>query len=154
MGRVFKRGELKRTILAAIGELGEVHGYVLMHALRDRVGGGWKPSAGSIYPALLSLESAGLITSRMQDGVKSYSLTQSGSEALGGSPGTAWTSLASRSAASPVRETLQTHLHRLVDASPAGRRLVSPDRVASVEEVFRRAEDEIVAMLERNEEDG
>jgi DNA-binding PadR family transcriptional regulator len=39
-----------------------MHGYELITALEDKSGGRWKPSPGSIYPALRRLEHRGFIT--------------------------------------------------------------------------------------------
>jgi DNA-binding PadR family transcriptional regulator len=55
-----------------------MHGYELITVLDERSGGRWKPSPGSIYPALGKLEARGLITSTEQDGKRQYSLTDEG----------------------------------------------------------------------------
>jgi DNA-binding PadR family transcriptional regulator len=39
-----------------------MHGYELITALEEKSGGRWKPSPGSIYPALRRLEQRGFIT--------------------------------------------------------------------------------------------
>jgi DNA-binding PadR family transcriptional regulator len=39
-----------------------MHGYELISALEEKSGGRWKPSPGSIYPALRRLEHRGFIT--------------------------------------------------------------------------------------------
>ena len=68
MSRLFGRGELQAALLDAIGALGPSHGYAIMQTLAERVGNGWRPSPGAIYPALLGLEDAGLIEGRDGDG--------------------------------------------------------------------------------------
>jgi DNA-binding PadR family transcriptional regulator len=55
-----------------------MHGYELITVLEERSGGRWKPSPGSIYPALGKLEGRGLITSTEDDGKRRYSLTEEG----------------------------------------------------------------------------
>jgi DNA-binding PadR family transcriptional regulator len=50
-----------------------------MAELKDRVGGGWKPSPGAIYPALLALVDAGHVKTTHRDGTRMYSLSGSGS---------------------------------------------------------------------------
>jgi DNA-binding PadR family transcriptional regulator len=55
-----------------------MHGYELITVLDERSGGRWKPSPGSIYPALGKLEARGLITSTEQEGKRQYSLTDEG----------------------------------------------------------------------------
>ena len=78
MGRVFKRGELKQVILVVLDSIGAGHGYAIMGELKDRVGGGWKPSPGAIYPALLALVEQGLVATADRDGSRVYSLTAAG----------------------------------------------------------------------------
>jgi len=76
--RVFGRGELKSAVLALVAEFGPVNGYAVMHGLTDRVGNGWTPSPGSVYPALLALEDLGLIAGKPVHGTRSYTLTAAG----------------------------------------------------------------------------
>ena len=61
MSRVFRRGELKQAIIVVLADLGDAHGYAIMSELESRVGGGWKPSPGAIYPALLALVETGYL---------------------------------------------------------------------------------------------
>ena len=78
-GRV-RRGFLKSYILKLLGE-GERSGYDLMQTIREETGF-WRPSAGSMYPLLQSLEEAGLIDFRTEDRKKVYFLTDKGKRAL------------------------------------------------------------------------
>jgi DNA-binding PadR family transcriptional regulator len=59
-----------------------MHGYELITELESRSGGRWRPSAGSIYPALERLEEGGLVTSVEADGKRQFSLTDRGREML------------------------------------------------------------------------
>ncbi|MGY6500982.1 MAG: PadR family transcriptional regulator [Acidimicrobiales bacterium] len=68
-------------MLIVLGER-PVHGYELITELEARSAGRWRPSAGSIYPALGRMEKQGLISSDEVDGKKVFSLTASGREAL------------------------------------------------------------------------
>ena len=68
-----------------------MHGYQVMQELRERSGGAWAPSAGSIYPTLQQLEDEGLVQAEERDGRRVFTLTESGrSEAArvtrGGAP--------------------------------------------------------------------
>lgn len=78
MSRVFRRGELKRAVLHALAETGPANGYVIMQALAERIGGGWRPSPGAIYPALLALEDTGLITVHVHGETRTYALSATG----------------------------------------------------------------------------
>ncbi len=55
-----------------------MHGYELISALEERSGGRWKPSPGSVYPALGRLEHRGLISSTDADGKRRFELTDAG----------------------------------------------------------------------------
>jgi DNA-binding PadR family transcriptional regulator len=58
-----------------------MHGYELIGALEEKSGGRWKPSSGSIYPALHRLEHRGFIVSTEgDDGKRRFELTDTGRE--------------------------------------------------------------------------
>jgi DNA-binding PadR family transcriptional regulator len=57
-GRMFDSGELRLVILALIAEKPR-HGYEVIKALGERVGGDYSPSPGVVYPTLTLLEDMG-----------------------------------------------------------------------------------------------
>ncbi len=76
MGNV-RRGDIRRAILAFLLER-PGHGYEVIQYLEARTNGVWRPSAGSIYPALQLLEDEGLVRSGDQEGRRVYRLTPAG----------------------------------------------------------------------------
>jgi DNA-binding PadR family transcriptional regulator len=54
------------------------HGYDLIKALEDRMGGGYSPSPGVIYPTLTMLEEQGYATLTAENGKKLYQATPIG----------------------------------------------------------------------------
>lgn len=86
MTRVFRRGELEQAVLHVVVEAGPASGYAIMQTLADRVGGSWRPSPGSVYPALIALEDRGLIVGRDDDGARSYEATADGRARRADSP--------------------------------------------------------------------
>lgn len=60
--------------------LGEqpTHGYELIQQITTRSGGAWRPSPGSVYPALQLLEDQELIRSEQTEGRRVYDLTETG----------------------------------------------------------------------------
>jgi DNA-binding PadR family transcriptional regulator len=57
-----------------------MHGYDIISEMARRTAGNWRPSPGSVYPILQSLEDEGLVTAESDGGKRSYSLTQAGRE--------------------------------------------------------------------------
>jgi DNA-binding PadR family transcriptional regulator len=55
-----------------------LHGYEIIQQITERSGGGWRPSPGSVYPALQLLEDQGLVQSDQAEGRRVYHLTESG----------------------------------------------------------------------------
>jgi DNA-binding PadR family transcriptional regulator len=49
-----------------------------MAELKERIGGGWKPSPGAIYPAVIALVETGHVKTADRDGTRVYSLTETG----------------------------------------------------------------------------
>ena len=86
-GRFFEAGEVRLAILSLLAE-GPKHGYQLMKEMKDRSGGMYRASAGSVYPTLQQLEDEGLIESEQKDGRRVYKLTQAGRDELKSDPDT------------------------------------------------------------------
>lgn len=55
-----------------------MNGYQIIQEIRERSGGMWKPSSGSVYPALQQLEDEGLIQAGEYEGRRAFSLTAQG----------------------------------------------------------------------------
>lgn len=78
-----RRGMVGASVLFLLSESDEpMHGYELITALEERSGGRWRPSPGSIYPALARLEDGGFIEGEDDDDKRRYSLTDAGRERL------------------------------------------------------------------------
>jgi DNA-binding PadR family transcriptional regulator len=71
------RGDVRITVLLLLEE-GPANGYQLMQEIEQRTGGAWKPSSGSIYPALQLLEDEGIVQTVEGEGRKMFALTEDG----------------------------------------------------------------------------
>lgn len=155
MGRVFRRGELKQAIVHVLAAVGEAHGYAIMGELEDRVGGGWKPSPGAIYPALLALAETGHVQTADRDGVQVYTLTASGRRLAEGSDwARRWSSLAARAEESEERVSVGSLLDRFAADSSVRRRIAGPPQQETIGSILARAQMEIEESLEEGEKDG
>jgi DNA-binding PadR family transcriptional regulator len=139
-------------VLAA---LGDAHGYAIMAELKERVGGRWSPSPGAIYPALLSLEELGLLSSHDEDGIRVYSLTDEGrrwatSEGATG----AWAALVKRAQDATPRPSIGSVLDTFASSHPERRKLVDAKQAQAVERVLARASKEITSTLKKGERNG
>src|SRR5271156_3295337 len=80
--RMFDSGELRLVILALIAEKPR-HGYEVIKALGERVGGDYSPSPGVVYPTLTMLEDMGYASvSPDAANRKHYTLTPEGEKFL------------------------------------------------------------------------
>lgn len=76
--RFFGQGDVRLIILKLISEKPS-HGYEIIKAIEDRLGGAYSPSPGIVYPALTLLEEQGLIRVETTDGPrKLYAITPEG----------------------------------------------------------------------------
>jgi len=80
-GRWFESGEMRLVILRLIREKPR-HGYEVIKALEERMGGCYTPSAGSVYPTLQMLEDQGYVRVVEEDGKKVYHITPEGERFL------------------------------------------------------------------------
>jgi DNA-binding PadR family transcriptional regulator len=76
-GRRARRGDVRGAILLLLGEEPR-NGYQLMQEIEERSGGVWRPSPGSVYPALSQLEDEGLVRSDESAGRRAFELTDEG----------------------------------------------------------------------------
>jgi DNA-binding PadR family transcriptional regulator len=78
-GRKARRGDVRTAALLLLAEEPR-NGYQIMQEIEERSDGVWRPSPGSMYPALQQLEDEGLIRSEEHDGRKLFALTDAGRE--------------------------------------------------------------------------
>lgn len=72
-----RRGDVRAAILLLLEER-PMHGYELIQQIAAKSNGTWKPSPGSIYPALSQLEDEGLVLIDKVAGRKTAALTDEG----------------------------------------------------------------------------
>ena len=77
MAPVFAHGALRLYLLFLL-ESGPKHGYELIKALKDRFGGTYSPSAGTVYPRLGKLEEDGLVATEPAGRRTNYRITAAG----------------------------------------------------------------------------
>ena len=80
-GRRMRRGNVRAAILLLLEEEPR-NGYQIMQELESRSGGAWRPSPGSVYPALQLLADEGLVRTVASDGGNVYELTDAGRKHL------------------------------------------------------------------------
>jgi DNA-binding PadR family transcriptional regulator len=94
--RRMRRGDVRAAILVLLGEEPR-NGYQVMQELEQRSEGAWRPSPGSVYPALQLLADEGLIRGEAREGGTVYELTDAGRKHLDDNRerfGTPWEQLA------------------------------------------------------------
>jgi len=73
-----RRGDVRAAALALLVEQ-PMNGYQIIQEISERSGGVWRPSPGSIYPALQQLEDEGLIRATADEGGRrAFELTDEG----------------------------------------------------------------------------
>jgi DNA-binding PadR family transcriptional regulator len=72
-----RRGDVRAALLVLLAEEPR-NGYQLMQEIEQRSEGVWRPSPGSVYPALQQLEDEGLVRVESGAGGKAYALTDEG----------------------------------------------------------------------------
>src|SRR4051812_28286345 len=72
-----RKGDVRAAALVLLAEQNR-NGYQIIQEIAERSDGMWKPSSGSVYPALQQLEDEGLVEIETQDGKRSFKLTEAG----------------------------------------------------------------------------
>ncbi|MGH7510514.1 MAG: PadR family transcriptional regulator [Gemmatimonadales bacterium] len=78
---MFESGEVKFVILRLLKEKPR-HGYEVIKALEEKLGGHYTPSAGTVYPTLQLLEDEGYVRAVDTEGKKVYHVTPEGERYL------------------------------------------------------------------------
>jgi len=73
-----RKGDVRAAILDLLAEGGQWNGYQLIQEIAGRTSGVWRPSAGSVYPALQQLEDEALIAPEGEGRRRMYTLTDAG----------------------------------------------------------------------------
>ena len=145
-GRGTGRGNIKFEILAVIAEQPR-HGYDVMLEIEKRRGG-FRPSPGSIYPALQMLEEGGFIAGRDVDGKRVFEITESGRAALadhverGG-----FDSDEDDDAARDLFISGAQSLRAVIEAAKQAARLGDPQILKATAEILDKARREIYKLL-------
>src|SRR5437764_8183186 len=75
--RRMRRGDVRAAVLVLLGEEPR-NGYGLMQEIEQRSEGEWRPSPGSVYPALAQLEDEGLVRAEQEGSGRRFTLTDEG----------------------------------------------------------------------------
>jgi Fe2+ or Zn2+ uptake regulation protein len=70
------RGDVRVATLALLAEQ-PLHGYQIIQQITERSGGAWRPSPGSVYPALQLLEDQRLVQSDQAEGTEQTCMSHS-----------------------------------------------------------------------------
>jgi DNA-binding PadR family transcriptional regulator len=85
-GRRARRGDVRAAVLALLAEEPR-NGYQIIQEIGERSGGVWRPSPGSVYPALQQLEDEELVrTESGESGRRLFALTDEGRSYVAGHP--------------------------------------------------------------------
>jgi DNA-binding PadR family transcriptional regulator len=150
-----KRGDVRAAVLRLLLEA-PMHGYQIIHEIETRSGGVWKPSAGSVYPALQLLADEGLIEAKESKGRRTYSLTVSGREVAEAESATTapWETGSDREggfgAVNGPRGSLAMAGIKLARAAAEVARLSSAEQITEATKVIDDATAELLAMLPHN----
>jgi len=74
-----RRGDVRAALLLLLAEEPR-NGYQLMQEIEQRSDGAWRPSPGSIYPALQMLEDERLAVTVEREGTRMFEITDAGRE--------------------------------------------------------------------------
>ena len=76
-GRRIPRGNVRAATLLLLAEQPR-NGYQIMQEIAERSKGVWRPSPGSVYPALQQLEDEGMVRAQETEGQRLFTLTAAG----------------------------------------------------------------------------
>ncbi len=135
-----RRGDVRAAILDLLAEGQSWNGYQIIQEIAQRTSGVWRPSAGSVYPALQQLEDEGLITPEGEGRRRLYTLTDEGrayAQAHADELRASWGAVAGRT--DDVAIELGVLFRQVALAAMEVRRAGTPSQLAAARQVLAEA---------------
>ncbi|GIH24055.1 hypothetical protein Aph01nite_23650 [Acrocarpospora phusangensis] len=140
-----RRGDVRQALLRLLHEEPR-NGYQMIEEISRRSGSIWRPSPGSVYPALQQLEDEGLVRGEESGGSRTYRLTEEGRRRADARPGAEpWDEVA-RSMPED-RHELRLLWGQLGEAFVHLTRVASDDQVARTKKLLKNTRREIFRIL-------
>ncbi|MFC4536793.1 PadR family transcriptional regulator [Sphaerisporangium dianthi] len=140
-----RRGEVRAALLSLLSE-GPRNGYQMIQEIQHRSQGVWRPSPGSVYPALQQLEDEGLVAGEESGGSRTYALTGEGRRHVDARvPGDPWSEVA-RTLPEDMME-LRMLWGRLSEAFGQLTQVANPRQVAAARKLLKTTRRSVFAIL-------
>jgi DNA-binding PadR family transcriptional regulator len=149
-----RRGDVRAAILDLLAEGGSWNGYQIIQEIAGRTDGVWRPSAGSVYPALQQLEDEGLISPEGEGRRRMYSLTDEGrayAEAHADELRSSWDAAAAMSDDTAIE--LGDMIRQVMMAVMEVRRAGSPSQLAAARRVLAETRRSMYRILAEDDTD-
>jgi DNA-binding PadR family transcriptional regulator len=151
------RGDVRAAILLLLSEQ-PCNGYQIMQEIERRSDGAWRPSSGSVYPALQQLEDERLVTIETTPAGKVYKLTTPGTDYVAkhrGELGVPWQSESGGRGASDPRWDVMTLMGQIAPALQQIGRFGTAAQVADARKIISDARRALYRILaEADTDDG
>ena len=147
-----RRGDVRAAILALLAEEPR-NGYQIMQALEQKSGGMWRPSPGSVYPALQLLEDEQLVrVETNESGGRVYHLTDAGRTAIEESEDEdpPWAAI---HAGAGERRDLMRSVQQLMAAVGQVAQSGTPGQITKTQQLLRELRREVYGILAEDDED-
>jgi DNA-binding PadR family transcriptional regulator len=147
-----RRGDVRQALLRLLHEEPR-NGYQMIEEISRRSGSIWRPSPGSVYPALQQLEDEGLVRAEESGGSRTYQLTEEGRRRADVRPGAEepWDEVA-RSVPED-RHELRLLWGQLGEAFGHLTQVASDSQVARTKKLLKNTRREIFRILAEDEQE-
>ncbi|MET7327612.1 PadR family transcriptional regulator [Nonomuraea sp. NPDC005650] len=140
-----RRGDVRAALLALLLEEPQ-NGYQMIQSIEERSRGVWRPSPGSVYPALQQLEDEGLVSSDESGGSRTYRLTEEGRRHAGDTGEAPWDEVA-RTAVPPDHHELRLLWAQLNEAFSHLVRTADERQIAAAKELIKKTRKSMFQIL-------
>ncbi|GEM44852.1 PadR family transcriptional regulator [Deinococcus cellulosilyticus] len=148
-----KPGNVRAAILALLSE-GPFNGYQIIQEIAQRSDNVWKPSSGSVYPALQQLIDEGLIQETVSEGKRAFTLTEAGSAYCKDHPeeiDAPW-KVVSEGVSDGIFE-LRATLEQLIHATQQVASVGTPDQVTEASKLLIKTRKALYKLLAEDDEE-
>jgi DNA-binding PadR family transcriptional regulator len=143
------KGDFKMIVLSVLQQR-PMHGYEITRVIQEQSRGFYRPSAGSVYPALRALLIKGYVRVKDEDRRKVYQITSTGKKLLQAQHSQIESSMrAFRDSFGPERSLIMTEMQKTGKLIAMAAKDITPEQAEELSKIFQEAREKMLRVISK-----
>jgi DNA-binding PadR family transcriptional regulator len=143
------KGDFKMIVLSVLQQR-PMHGYEVTRVIQEQSRGFYRPSAGSVYPALKALLNKGYVRVSDEDRRKVYQITSAGKKLLQTQHSQVESSMrAFRDSFGPERALVMAEMQKTGKLIAMTAKDITPEQAQELSKIFQEAREKIIRIISK-----